>query len=412
MSDLHLGHRAFLQVLAPDGGSLHEQDVAASFHRAIDKVITLAPDLVVVAGDVFDSPKPTNRAISAAVMGFARLARALPETPVVVCSGNHDLSCEPDIGAIVPALSAVGVHVADRRAQRFYFPRLDVSVLAVPDAPGTSRPALEPDRRASRNILLLHGEVRGMLPAWVSASRAAIEITSEELASDRWDYVALGHYHVHTELAANVAYSGSLDFTSSNPWEEIATPKGIVERDLEMGISTFHPLPVSREYIDLPAIDAEGLGSEALREAIDRVVASRDVAGSVVRLIVHNAPVSVYRGLGGRWIGGLKKRATYFKFDVRQPDAPSRMSRLAAVGGPTFERDLHEEALMADEAREWWGDDDASLPGNAAAPEGEYDDSVRRILMGEGRSLPSMLDPYGLDADLVTSLNTSVLRSA
>ena len=51
--------------------------------------------------------------------------------------------------------------------------------------------------------------------------RAAVEISRDELDASRWDYVALGHYHVYREIAPNAFYCGSIDYTSVNTWGEL-----------------------------------------------------------------------------------------------------------------------------------------------------------------------------------------------
>ena len=52
--------------------------MAQSFTRALDKVIELAPDVVLIGGDVFHQVRPTNTAILHAYLQFVRLRNALP----------------------------------------------------------------------------------------------------------------------------------------------------------------------------------------------------------------------------------------------------------------------------------------------------------------------------------------------
>src|SRR5919206_67341 len=153
---LPLGSRQY-QRLTPAGINQREADVALSFRRAIDRTIELRPELVLIAGDVFHTVRPSNPAI-----------------------------------------------------------------LAVPDTPGMTRPKLEPDPAWKYNVLLLHGEIAGVLPKEATPlNRAAVEISREELGAARWDYVALGHYHVYREVEPNAYYSGSVDYTSANAWGEL-----------------------------------------------------------------------------------------------------------------------------------------------------------------------------------------------
>ena len=89
LSDLHLGFRQF-QRTTPDGINQREADVAASFARALDRVIELRPELVLIAGDVFHTVRPTNPAILHAFTQFSRLVRALPDAIVVIAD-----NCQP-----------------------------------------------------------------------------------------------------------------------------------------------------------------------------------------------------------------------------------------------------------------------------------------------------------------------------
>ena len=69
--------------------------------------------------------------------------------------------------------------------------------------------------------------------------------------------------------------------------------KGIIERDLETGRQTFHPLvPVQREFLDLPPIEGRGLAAAELDAAI-AAAAQRipgGVDGKVIRLVARDVP--------------------------------------------------------------------------------------------------------------------------
>ena len=274
LSDLHLGFRQYQRV-TPLGANQREADVALTLTRTIDRVIALRPDLVVVAGDVFHTVRPTNPAILHAFQQFNRLTSALEGVPVVVVAGNHDLPRSSETGCILRLFEQENLYVADFEARRFSFPELGVSVLALPDVP-EGRPELTPDPAARHNVLLIHGEVEGIIPRRAAMlDRATFEISEEELGAPQWSYVALGHYHVHREVAPNAYYSGSIDYTSANPWGELAEEhvaglpgKGFIEFDLETGTHTFHPLPPSRVLVDLPSFSAQQFRSQVHRRVV------------------------------------------------------------------------------------------------------------------------------------------------
>ena len=355
LSDLHLGYRQY-QRLTPGGVNQREADVAATFRVAIERVIALRPDVIVVAGDVFHSVRPTNQAILHAFIQFGRLVQALPEAIVILVAGNHDTPRSTETGGILQLFAQLGLTVVDREARRLAFPDRELSILAVPDVPNMVRPSLTPDPDARINLLVLHGEVQGMLPANVlSADRAPVEISHEELGASRWDYVALGHYHVYREVAPNAFYSGSIEYTSANTWGELYEEriagiggKGFVERDLITGEHRFHVLPPARALIDLPPVSARGLLpaelDERIRGALERCDGGIDE--KIVRLTVRDVPRHVARELDHRSIREFKRRALSFQLDLRRPEA----LRLHGTGAPGRRPSLNEivrEKLLA-----------------------------------------------------------------
>ena len=351
LSDLHLGFRQY-QRQTPAGINQREADVAQAFVRAVDKLIQLAPDLILIGGDVFHTVRPTNTAILHAFRQFQRLVTALPATEIVVVAGNHDMPRSTETLCILrlfeagfaardvdgERLPALPITVADRTARQLRFPRLECTVLAVPDLPpGTVD--LVPDPTARYNVLLMHGEVQGALPHADQTDRAAMQIPLEEVTRTGWDYVALGHYHVYKRIADHVYYSGSLEYTSSDPWGELAEEraaklpgKGMIERDLSTGKQTFHPLPPSRPVLDLPPIEGRGLSAADLDAAIQQAVArvSGGVDGKVVRLVARNVPRHIARDLDHKALRELQKKALHFHLDMRRPE----MVRREASGSP------------------------------------------------------------------------------
>lgn len=355
LSDLHLGYRQY-QRLTPGGVNQREADVAATFRTAIDRVIALDPDVIVFAGDIFHTVRPTNQAILHAFMQFGRLMHARPNAIVILIAGNHDTPRSAETGGILQLFAQIGLHVVDREARRLSFPDRELSVLAVPDVPGQVRPSLTPDPEARYNVLLLHGEVQGVLPATAATGdRAAVAISPEELGAARWDYVALGHYHVYREVAPNAYYSGSIEYTSANPWGELYEEriagidgKGFVERDLATGTHTFHSLPPARPLIDLPPVSARGLSAP---EVDDRIRATIDaypggIEEKIVRLLVRDVPRHIARELDHKAIREYKRRALNFHLDVRRPEA-LRLHGTGAPGRRPALKEIVREKLLA-----------------------------------------------------------------
>lgn len=338
LADLHLGYRQYHR-LTPTGINQREADVACAFRAAIDQVIELRPDVIVIAGDIFHTVRPMNPAIIEAFQQFHRLSTELPDAVKVMVAGNHDRPRASETGCILNLFSRLGIHVVIDEPRRFTFPDRDLAILAVPDLPG-ALPPLTPDPDARHNVLVLHGEVEGMLPPHIAASeRASVEISREALAAPSWSYVALGHFHVHREIAPNAYYSGSLDYTSANPWGELVEEreaglpgKGFVEYDLESSTHRFHHVVPARALIDLDPIPARGLSAaeldDKIRERVDGC--DRGIDDQVVRLVVRDVPRHIVRDLDHKSLRDYKRRALHFHLDTRRPE----LLRLSASGAP------------------------------------------------------------------------------
>jgi DNA repair protein SbcD/Mre11 len=343
LSDIHLGFRQY-QRQTPTGINQREADVAISLRRVIDRVIELKPDLVLIAGDVFHAVRPSNPAILYAFHEFLRLTQMLPDASIVMIAGNHDTPRTAENVCILRLFSQLRITVVEKEAKRITFAEHDLSILAVPDM-GIA-PSFEPDPAAKYNILLLHGEIEGVLPrSGRELDRRPMGITRQELHAERWDYIALGHYHVYREVEPNAFYSGSIDFTSTNSWGEKAEEdaaknggKGIIERDLVAGTHTFHPIRPLRQWIDLPSVSGAGLSPASLDEAIRATVENVEggIDNKVVRLVVRDVPRHILRELDHQAIREYKRKALEFYLDTRRPEivrqgqaAPGRRASLA-----------------------------------------------------------------------------------
>lgn len=155
----------FPPVSAEHAGGINqrEADVAKSFTNALDKIITLRPDVVLIAGDVFHTVRPTNPAILHAFTQFSRLMRELPEAKVVIAAGNHDLPRSSETTCILKLFEPLGISVADTTVRSLQFGDRGLTVHAIPDllAQGT---VIEPDPASKYNVLVAHGEVEGTGP--------------------------------------------------------------------------------------------------------------------------------------------------------------------------------------------------------------------------------------------------------
>ena len=338
LADAHLGFRQF-QRLDPRGVNQREADVAAAFRRAIDAVIARSVDAVIIAGDLFHAVRPTNRSIIETFGELARLRHALPEAPVILIAGNHDTPRSAEAGSILGLMPSLGVDEVDDLSQRLHYPLLDLSVLAVPHA-DLLRGATTwlPDGRARHNVLVMHPEIAGYFPEYGESDYGGVRVEAAALGT-QWNYVALGHYHIATEVAPRAWYSGSLEYTSSNIWlestleRERRATKGIQVVDLDSGAVERVPLPPERRVLDLPSLDAIGMTVKELDAAIQGRVAgvAGGIADAITRLVVWNTPRELAHELDHAAIRALRSLALHFHLDLRRPEP---VSRTVGLGGP------------------------------------------------------------------------------
>jgi DNA repair exonuclease SbcCD nuclease subunit len=329
MSDLHLGYRQY-QRLTPAGINQREADVATAFKAAIDKTIALEPDLVLIAGDLFHTVRPSNPAILHAFLQFGRLKKSLPRTEIVLIAGNHDLPRASETGCILRLFAQLGFHVVDTAARRVDLGDRGVSILAVPDVPGPL-PSLVANPAARYNVLLLHGEIPGLVPEWFAVSdRARTEVSLEDLTRADWDYVALGHHHIYQRVARRVFYSGAIEYTRPNPWGELYLQekadidgKGLIEHNLDTGKHVFHVLPSAREHIDVGPIPAYGLAPAEIDRLVGEVLSDKNLEGNIVRVVLQDVQRHVVRELNHAALREYQRRALHFQLDARRPEVRS-----------------------------------------------------------------------------------------
>ena len=154
LSDLHLGFRAYGQV--EDGANLRERDIAAAFERASQEVARVHPDLILIAGDVFDRPDPRPRAVVALARGLEVLRASIPESPVIMVAGPRDTPRRlGDPGALAVFDTFPNVEAATGLTRSILIEKLDLHVCLLPYRAITRHPPAlpEPDPRIKWNAV-------------------------------------------------------------------------------------------------------------------------------------------------------------------------------------------------------------------------------------------------------------------
>ena len=214
-ADVHLGARH--ADLGDQAATQRERQFAA-FAASIDLALAEKVDLVLIAGDLFDSNVQPRRSVERAAAQLKRLVDA--RIRIVIAPGTHDVYDRAsiyrayDLAALSGAVGSDLVTVLDPEHAEVHLKPLDVIVhgrcFATKRAPTSPLLGVDvaKDDRAAWHIGLLHAA----LAIEGKTDGDEVVITTDEIAASHLDYLALGHWHSTTKGKAGrttYAYSGA-----------------------------------------------------------------------------------------------------------------------------------------------------------------------------------------------------------
>jgi DNA repair exonuclease SbcCD nuclease subunit len=193
-SDVHLETDSF-------GSGARGEQLRGQVRRAFSEVVSIAndrrADLLLIVGDLFDSSRVSEEALGFA---FGEIGRAA--MPVVMIPGNHDVHDERSLySALAESALPRNLHlILEPSGKILHFPELSARLWGramvehSPDyRPLSGMPAPEPDLW---NVALAHGYF--MEEGEFARSSP---ITPAEIAASDYDYIALGHVHVFSDVS-------------------------------------------------------------------------------------------------------------------------------------------------------------------------------------------------------------------
>lgn len=316
LADLHLGYRAYSR-LDNAGFNLREKDVAVAFKEALDKIAEINPDLVLIAGDVFHRPRPSNHTIYMTIKLLQKF-REKCSAPIVMISGNHETVKTTESGSVlnIPESAVSKLVVIHDTAKEVPLEELNTSVLCLPHAAlaDFENINIKPNKDFKYNILMLHGTYES-LPGIIQGEGSLIKEKAINLP--QWDYAAFGHYHKYTKLADNAFYSGATERTSNNIWMEAEDKKGFIVYDPDTKKHEFIALEKPRKVYDLKINDAQAMTGEEINTKIEQEMSKiADLETSIVRLTIENVDSVAIKELDYSKIREYKRKAVHFRLNL------------------------------------------------------------------------------------------------
>ena len=227
--DMHLGSPVLNM-----GGKCRERsaELNETFANIISLVKSENADILLIAGDLFDSPEP-----DAELMDFvANQLSRIPDTSVFIVFGNHDfgvkMSFPPNVYVFGNSLERVSLESADVYGVSF----------------GTEH-CFEPLAKNFKavdsnriNIMLMHGDI--------ALKSAYNPISESDIENSGMDYVALGHVHTHGGfLRYGNTVCSYCGIPEGRAFDETG-PKGVLVADVSKGGTHGKFVPVcARQYL-------------------------------------------------------------------------------------------------------------------------------------------------------------------
>ncbi len=314
IADTHLGLSAFSRLDPDSGMNLREKQIYDNFLAAIDHIIREKPDVLVHAGDLFDTVKPKTKAYTTVLDALTRLGEA--GIPLVIVTGNHSMV---KTRYTTSPLAVLAYHPAEiHAAYSFRYEKVEIGDTIFHLIPNMLRPE---DYRTAydqvelmkgrNNVLVTHGLATAIKDKRL-ATVAEHELDNTILSAD-FDYIALGHYHNQSQIAENAWYSGSTEYLT---YGEIRDTKGGLVVD---------PAQRTVDHLDLPRTSMYDCGTiacadrhvaEITEEIIQRVQKKCPEPFSLVQITLDGISREHGRGIDLRALAPIKEQLLDLKIRV------------------------------------------------------------------------------------------------
>lgn len=308
LSDLHLGYSSGRKKIDENGFNVRENDGYVAYSTAVDQIIEEGVDAVLVAGDMFHSPRPKNHTIIIAQEGLRRLAAE--GIKVYMIAGNHDAT---DVRAEVPSSQLLhepgsGIYsYADPYVVKEIHPNIFMHFVShhayLEQGNTMSQLKLVDD---AVNILASHGSCFDTNIGTVlrTPNEPREVVIPQEVMDLPWDYTLLGHIHERNwigskdgkpdKLNRKQFYNGSLlrrGFSDRASINKRGWTKWTIDEDKVFHYKMF-TVP-EREQLDMKPIDVKDKKPREVEKEIIEQLKSIDsyMEKKYGTITLENAPI-------------------------------------------------------------------------------------------------------------------------
>lgn len=295
-ADLHLGYAQY-------NLDVRRRDFNSVFGELVDKTIELEPDLMILAGDIFEHARPSNSTLEVAIINFRRLRDA--GIPVLAVDGSHDSAPNVITSTILNPLDSAGLiwylprhEGASWRNESCYvygIPNFRTARKTQEELPAfleKNKPAPDP---SLFNILVFHMALD--IPA-IKPPKMEAEASPESLP-EGFNYYAGGHIHKPYKSRFKnglLVYSGGTETAS---YDEAKIKKGFyhvkVNKNGKPKLERIR-LETPRKFIILEQTYTGLTPSKITEAVVQRIKESEEPEAIVVPVIKGVLPAEAGRG--------------------------------------------------------------------------------------------------------------------
>lgn len=324
VADTHLGYSAYRKS-TEEGINQREKDIYDAFEQFINYAIKTKPDLILHAGDLFDSVRPNNRAITFAIKQIIRLSKE--KIPMFLIAGNHEQPKLRETGHIFSIFDHIEniypIYNAKYEKHKLNIKNKEITIHAIPQCNSKKEfinelKKLKPDKKTDYNIFISHGAVTGIQTFTMNEFNELI-IPAKYL-SKNFDYIALGHYHKYTHITDNAFYSGSTEKLS---FTEAPDTKGFIEIQLDQKNLKHNFIKIkTRPMIDIQPINCSNMKPDEIMKTIKQTITQIQPKEKIIRLTLERIPSHILHSINFNELRKLTKEAIQFeiKTDIHRDE--------------------------------------------------------------------------------------------